>query len=102
MAFKKEVSIILGCKGAIKSCPRVLETTVFFSGFHKSLEQQDKQEGSYGADKELGKPYTICAQNLYFLVMCLYCKLISITYHRLISIIQVLSVMNRIINKSIY
>lgn len=45
--------------GTIKSCPKVLRMAIFFSGFHKSLAQQDKQEDTYGACKELGKSYKI-------------------------------------------
>lgn len=53
---KRDINYFM-LKGTIKSCPRVLGTTVFSSGFHKSLAQH-RQDG-YDACKERGEPYNI-------------------------------------------
>lgn len=88
----------------VKACPRILGIAILFSGFFKSLAQQDKQEESYGKNLEnhtryaLSQRYMMTAVTIliYFLDVCLYCKLISIVHLRLIFIIEVLYIINRI------
>lgn len=90
LAFKKEASIILGCEVLLSLALRSWRLQFSFLASINHWNNKTNKRTVMVLIKNL-ESHTLCALRIliYFLDMCLSCKLISTIYHRLISIIRV-------------